>query len=210
MIRDRLRERPIARKTGARRDHCHDLFATDLVARREHRHLAHRGVCEQHAFHLDAGDVLARAADDVLLAVEKEQAALGVLHHDVAGMQPAAAPRLPGRGLVLEVPREEAAPRIWTFRAYQELAWLAARHVMATFVGDAHLERWPGTIGLADASFADVARLHQRGHQPGAAGLGHRPAFDERHAEACLEGRVVRRVNATSHAEAHAMRAVVL
>ena len=56
---------------------------------------------------LDRGDVLAGAADHVLLAVDEVQVAVRIARHDIAGVQPAAVPRFSGRLRILQVLAEK-------------------------------------------------------------------------------------------------------
>ena len=76
----------------------------------------------QHALHLHRRDVLAAAADHVLLAVDEEEVALGIAPHQVAGVEPAAGPGLARGRLVLQVAGEEMAARIVASGAHQQFA----------------------------------------------------------------------------------------
>ena len=57
----------------------------------------------QHLLDLDRGNVLAAGDDDVLRAVLDLDIAVGVHDREVAGMEPAAGERLPGRFRVLQI-----------------------------------------------------------------------------------------------------------
>jgi hypothetical protein len=61
-----------------------------------HRGGQHVGVAVQHVLHLDGRDVFAARNDDVLAAVLDLDVAVGVLHGQVAGVEPAA-----GKGLLV-------------------------------------------------------------------------------------------------------------
>ena len=56
----------------------------------------HRRMLVEHALDLDRRDVLAAAADHVLLAVDEVEVAFGVAPHHVAGVEPAVGPGLVG------------------------------------------------------------------------------------------------------------------
>src|SRR5437867_4933910 len=86
----------------------HDFLFAGLVGRGEHGHLGHGLVGLQTRLHLRGRDVLAGAADDVLLAVDEIEHAARMPADEVAGMEPAAPPRLFGCLRVLQVAREEA------------------------------------------------------------------------------------------------------
>ncbi len=146
--------------------------------------------------HLERGDVLAGAADDVLQAVYEMQLPVGTAAHGVAGVEPAPAPRVLGRLRVLAVAGEESAPGVRSGLSHQQFG----------IVGNPELEIF---LRLSDAARADVARLAARGDHRAAAGLGHGPGLDEREAETRLESGVVPRVGVGAEAEAHAMRALV-
>ena len=153
---------------------------------------------------LDLGgrDVLAGAADDVLLAVDEMQHAVGVLPHGVAGVEPAAAPGLRGRGLVLQIAGEKAAGAASAPNGADHLARLAvaARRCRASSTTRTSM---PGT-GTAERARADLPRRHvveQDAHH-----LGHAPHLDQRKAEALLEHGMQLRLDAGADAEAHRMR----
>src|SRR5207248_489380 len=61
----------------------------------------------------------------------------------------------------------------------------------------------------SSAAAADMARLAACRNQRAAAGLGHRPALDQREAEARLECRVVLGIGVGAIAEAYAMGAIL-
>ena len=130
--RRRYRPPAVARGTVERQllgdDAGEYLIAAHRIRRRRRpRRACTGGCCMQHALDLDRGDVLAAAADDVLLAVDEVQLAVGVAPHDVAGVEPAA---LPGcrRGLgVLQVFAEEAVARLGAGMPHQQFARLIDR-----------------------------------------------------------------------------------
>ena len=129
-----------------------------------HRRRLHRRMLVQHALDLDRRDVLAAAADHVLLAVDEVQVAVGVAPHDVAGVEPAAGPGLVGGRLVLQVAGEEVAPRVGA-RSRAPAARRARRRRRRC------PRRRPARISTnasapAEAAGADVARLAV-GHHAG-------------------------------------------
>ena len=81
-----------------------------------------RRMLVEHALDLDGRDVLAAAADHVLLAVDEEEVALRVAPHHVAGVEPAAGPGFARGRLVLQVAGEEVAPRVVARGAHQQFA----------------------------------------------------------------------------------------
>src|SRR5256886_8798530 len=120
------------------------LFFADLVWHREDRDLGHGRVGLEGRLHLGGGDVLARAPDDVLLAVDEIEHAVFGLPHDVARVEPAAAPRLLGRLRVLEVAREESPSGVRAGAAHDEFARRPARDLAVTLVHHPRLELPPG------------------------------------------------------------------
>ena len=98
----RVAERHRARSSSARRarssiaslrnDAGEHLIAAQFVGHRGDRGGAHLRVLRQHRLHLDGGDVLAAAPDDVLAAVDETHDARRIARHQVAGVEPAAAP----------------------------------------------------------------------------------------------------------------------
>src|SRR5204862_3298074 len=109
-------------------------------------HLGHRFVGLQARLDLGGGDVLAGAADDLLLTTDEVEHAVVGLAHDVPGVEPAAPPRLLRRLGVLEIAREE--PVTWTFRtgpAHEQLALDPALDLVVLIVDDARVESTVGT-----------------------------------------------------------------
>src|SRR5207245_2346402 len=126
---------------------------------------------------------LAGAADDVLLAIDEVEHAVDVLAHDVAGVEPAAAPRLLGRPLVLEIAGKEAVARPpRPAPAHQELALRPARHLAVLLVGDLRLQPAERPTEGARMHHARLAVDHRD-----ASGLRHAPGLDQRKAETLLE-----------------------
>src|SRR5207245_2642692 len=119
-------------------------FFADLVWHREDRDLGHGLVGLEGRLHLGGGDVLARAPDDVLLAVDEIEHAVFGPPHDVARVEPAAAPRLLGRLRVLEVAREESPSGVRAGAAHDEFARRPARDLAVTLVHHPRLELPPG------------------------------------------------------------------
>src|SRR2546427_10327814 len=155
-VEELLRERMVDAHARHRHDAGHDLFFSDLVRHRENRHLGHGLVSLEGRFHLRGGDVLTGAPDDVLLAVhEVEHAALG-LPHDIARVEPAAAPRLLGLLGVLEVAREESPARGWPGAAHDQLAFGPARDLAVVLVHHPPLEL---AEGPTEGAGRDLSRL---------------------------------------------------
>ena len=78
-------------------------FAPFLVRPGDHGGLQHLGMAEDHALDLDGRDILAAGDDDVLRAVAQFDIAVRVPDAEVAGMEPAAAEGLVGRGGVFQI-----------------------------------------------------------------------------------------------------------
>src|SRR6266446_4081533 len=177
----------------------HHFFLAQLVGHGEHRDLADVLVRLQHGFDLGGGDVLARAADDVLLTVHEDQHVVGHPARDVAGVKPAATPRLVGRLRVLEVAVKESVPR--TFRSAppdEQLALGSPRDLLITVVRHAGFEATPRP---AESPRVYLARLDAVGVDTSR--LRHAPYLDEREAEALLEGLVQLRLDTRPEAELH-------
>ena len=184
------------------RHHAGQHFvAAHRVRHGGHGHGLDQRVLHQHAFDFHGRDVLAAAADHVLLAVDEAQRAVGLAAHDVAGVEPAAFPGLVRRRGVLQVAGEETVARIVAGVAHQQLAGFARGGLDARVGDDAYLH----VVFLgAEAAAADVARLLAGDDDGARAGLGHGPGFQQREAEARLEGRVQLAVHARAEAEADA------
>ena len=93
-------------------DQCENLFAAQRIGRGDDGDLLHRRVLLQNALDLDGADVLAGAADDVLLAVDEMERTVSAAPHHVAGVEPAAGPGFRRRLRVLEIGAEEAEARL--------------------------------------------------------------------------------------------------
>src|SRR5206468_168497 len=125
-------------------------------------------------------DVFSGAPDDVLLPVDEGEHAVRVTPHDVARVEPAAAPRLFRRLGVLEVAGKEAMP--WPLGpapAHEQLAFDVRRDFLVLVVDDFRLEA------------AERPPERARRHLPrlvtvavGPSRLRHSPDFDERKPEA--------------------------
>ena len=159
----------------------------------------------QDGLDLGGGDVLARAADDVLLAVHEDEHAVRHLPHDVAGVEPAAAPRLFGCLRVLQVAREEAvAGAFGPAPADEELALAVRGQLLVALVDHAGLE---AAMRPAEGARVDLPGLEAIGQD--APRLGHAPHFHERKAEALLEGVVELRLDAGAQPELDRMPALL-
>ena len=86
----------------AAEQHRTDLLSHDLVGHGQHARVRDVGRRQQHRFHLDAGDVLTTAVDDVLEPIDDVHPARVVDPDHVAGVQPAAHER--GRGGLRPIP----------------------------------------------------------------------------------------------------------
>ena len=177
----------------------------DLVRHRRDRDARDAVEVRQHAFDLDHRDVLARAAHDVLLAVDEEQRAVVALAHDVAGVKPAAGPGLGGRGFVLQVFGEEAAPRrrrpsgAPAVRRPRRAAHPRLRHRRCDSPSSAHrmrpmqrLPTWRGPPAVVVTAPAPVSVIAQ-------ASISGKP-------KRALEHLLMARIDAGAEAEAHAVR----
>lgn len=179
------------------------LFFAHLVGQGHHRRVGDPGVGEQQGLDLGGGDVFARAADDVLAAVHEMEHAIGAPAHDVAGVEPAAAPGL-GRGLrVVEVAAEEVPPGRGFGVADHQLARRAVGQHLAGLVHHAGVQ---ARACAAEGPRADLARFVAVAQGPHH--LGHAPEFEQREAIARLECRVQLGLDAGAVAKAHWVRAL--
>src|SRR4030095_11568479 len=130
-----------AHPTGHRHHAGHHLFLADLVGNGEHRYLRHGVVRLEASLNSRGRDVLPRATEDVLLAVEEHEHAVRHLTHDIAGVEPATAPRLLGRLGILEIAGEETVARaLWPAPAHQQLAFGAVGDLAITLADHHGLE----------------------------------------------------------------------
>ena len=180
----------------------HFLFA-HRVGHGHHGRLVHQRVGEQERLDLGGGNVLARAADDVLAPVHEAQHAAGIARDDVAGVKPAAAPRGLGGLGVVQVTAEEVLARRGRRMAHPHLAGLAVGHLGARFVHHAHLQ---AGLGAAKGARADLARRVVVGDD--AHDLGHAPQLHQGQAKALFEYGVQLRLDTGAVAKAHAVRAL--
>src|SRR6266702_3147335 len=139
---------------------------------------------QQFTLHLDGRDVLAGAADDVLLAVDQPQRAIGGPHDDVAGMEPATVPGARGRRFVLEIFAEEAVARVWPGMTHQQFARRLVRRLAAVFE---HKPEFDVVAGAAKTVGAATPWLVVGNDDRARAGLRHGPGLDQRKAEPFLE-----------------------
>src|SRR5262245_49901110 len=86
------------------------VLAEPLVVRSHERDLGHPGYVQQHLFDLRRADVAAAADDDVALAVDDRQVAVGIQHADVAGRVPVVLPEDLLRELGVRVAEEALGP----------------------------------------------------------------------------------------------------
>src|ERR1700682_2001561 len=100
-----------------------------LVRRRRHRRGLYRGIGRERRLDFEYADILAAAAHDALLAVEKIEETRRIGGHDVAGMEPSVRPGLLRRRRVFQIAREEAAARIGAGSAHQKFAGRPRRDV---------------------------------------------------------------------------------
>ena len=163
-------------------DAGHHLFLADVIRSGEAGDGGDAVVLEKAVFHLRRRDVFARAADDVFLAVDEINHAGFVHRHRVAGVEPAAAPRLGGRFGFVQIAREETLFRGRGGMAEGHFAGGSARNFVVVFIDNPHLQI---VAGAAHRAGVDHARLLI--HDQHAAHLRHAPAFDEGDAEAVFE-----------------------
>src|ERR1700722_5812204 len=160
----------------------------------------------QNAFDLDGRYVLAGTANDVLLAVEEGQRAIGVAPNDVAAVKPAAAPSLGGGLGVLQVLAKEAVTWLRSGVADEQFAGFADCGVRPALGDDA---RFQLRAGPAEATRTDMARLLGCDDHRAGAGFGHGPGLDQWESETFLERRLQRRIDAGAEAEAYRMIGVL-
>ena len=121
----------------ARDDAGQDFLATHVIGNRGTRQLAYQTVLPQHALHLGCRDVLAAAADHVLPAIDKEQIAVRVTSHDIAGVEPAILPCGLRRFKVAEVFGEDSGAWIGTGCPHQQFTGRIVRRLLAGLIDDA-------------------------------------------------------------------------
>src|SRR5579872_2798748 len=155
---------PIEKRSGERgrggdprlhHDAGHHLLAANLVGHRQHRRLRHLVMREEGRLDLGGGDVLAGAADDILLAIDEEDHPAFILARDIPGVEPAAAPGLRGRRPVLEITGKEPGAGQGSEAAHQKLARLAQGYLNLMIIDDPRFEIEPGTLSRT----ADRARV---------------------------------------------------
>ena len=119
---------------------------------------------------LDRGDVLAAPANNVLASVDKSEHAPCIAAHQVPGMEPAVAPSLLSRLLVLQVVAEESEAGLGARMAHEQFAALAGRNFRPVFVDHPALE-----VGARcpDAGGSNMARLAICDQYSTRASLGH-------------------------------------
>ena len=161
----------------------------------------------QHRFHIHRRDVLARAADDVLLPVHKEDAPLGITTDDVPRVEPAIRPGRVGGCRILVVMREKARARLFPRATDQQFTRLLRRGVVSRIGHNAQRHVRPGTTkrGLANQAVRTVVR--DRGGQTG---FGHGPSFAQGKAKAFLERRMQFGIDPCAEPKPHGMGAVLV
>ena len=189
-----------------RHDAGHHLFVAHRIGRGDDGDLPDGRMVGERRFDFEGRDVLARATDDVLAAVDEVDLPVLATPHDVASMQPAAAPGVLRGFLILEIAGEEADARIRAGVTHQQLPRRALGRILSRIFDDAQLD---ARARCAYAARADVTRLAARGDGGAAARFGHRPGFDQRKTEARLESLVVLRIHVGAKAEANAVRPLV-
>ena len=159
------------------------------------------------ALHFHRRDVLAAAADHVLLAVDEVKVAVRVAPIPCRRCGTSRRPR-PRRvaASILQVAHE---------RIRSEVAAPAQRTSSSPGLSGRQSAPRSSTTrcrrsmsARAEACAADVARLAVGDDDGARAGLGHCPGLQQREAEALLEGRMVSWVDAGAEAEAHLVLAV--
>src|SRR6185312_7600224 len=95
----------------ARHDARHHFIPPHVIGDRRDTHGSDPGMLQQYALDLHRGDVLAAAANDVLLPVDEVEIPLGIDVNDIPRMKVAARPRGRRCRLVLEILTEKAEAR---------------------------------------------------------------------------------------------------
>ena len=114
------------------------------------------GVVEQDGLDVDGVDVVAAPDDDVLLATDDVEVAVGVEPGQVAGVEPAV---LPGAGGGLGV---AVVLALAPLHAQHGLTDLAGGHLVAVVVEDLHLEGGHGLAHRPDALEASPLGMAQK------------------------------------------------
>jgi hypothetical protein len=125
----------------------------------DHGGLGDRRVLVEDLLDLTRVDVVAAADDQVLLAVDDEEVAVGVLAGQVAGAEPPVGDRLPGRLLAGPVALHQ------TVAPDRDLADLAGRDVAAVEPDQPQLDALDG--GADRAGLAVAVGMVERGHRGG-------------------------------------------
>ena len=167
---------------GAGSDHDEGLhlFLGQLRRHADHGHLGDVGMGGERLLDLGGGEVLAPAADDLLLPADERVGAVGVLDDEVAGPQPAVGADHPG-GLLGHPPVAEHDRRV----AQLELADLAGRDGLVVAHDPALVDLAQGRV-LADGAERAVG-AGAPGPDRAVGRLRHGVAADEPQAEAALD-----------------------
>ena len=154
----------------------------------------------QRCLYFTGSDVFARAANDVLVAIDKVEHAVLILADRIAGVEPVAAPGLGGRLLIFVIGGEKAAAGVIGTVPYQQLPGCAGGHVLVLVI---HHARLKASHGFAEGTCADLPGRVVVGKNP--AGFGHTPDLHHGKAESCFRVRVVVRVDTGTDPEANAV-----
>src|SRR5208282_5357560 len=118
--------------------------------------------------------------------------------HQITGMKPAAGPRLFSRPCVVVIAGKKSAARRGAVSPHPEFPDGAGRHISLLIVNDPIGE----TLGrLAETALPYMSRLAIGADPRARSGLGHRPGFDQGHAESRFERGVVLGIDTGAEAE---------
>src|SRR6266404_8924494 len=177
----------------------HFLFA-EFVWDGNNCDLLHHFVRLQDCLDFGGRNILARATNNVLLAVDETEHPTAIPLYGITCMKPAAAPGMGGCLFVAEITRKEAPSRRRLRMADDHLARLPRRDVVVPLVDYADIDT---RCRPAESAGADRTRrlvIEQYAHH-----LGHSPYLDEGETETPLEQAVKLRLDASAKTEANCM-----
>src|SRR5215467_7111410 len=186
-------------------DAGHHLLFPQFVRYGERSRLSHLRVHSQAFLDFRRRDVLAGAADDVLLPVEEVKHTGLVAGHLVAGMEPATAPGVFSRLFVFEIARKETLARRSRGMPHHQLSGLAVRDVPIVLIDCTGIKPGRGAPARAGMNQTWVNVVGDE-----SAGLAHGPEFDERKAKPLFALGVLGGIDTSAEAEAHLVLALQL
>ena len=154
----------------------------------------------QRCFDLASSDVFTRAANDVLVAVDKIEHAVLILADRIAGVEPVAAPGLGGRLLIFVIGGEKAPAGVIGTVPHQQLTGCAYSNILIVVI---HHARLKASHGFTKGACADLSGRVVVGKNP--AGFGHTPDLYHWKAKSCFRGHVVIRVDSGTDSKANAV-----